>query len=227
MTRGKLIVIEGADGTGKQTQAALLEERLRTEGFAVEKFAFPRYDLYFGRMIKEYLEGHFGNPTEINPQLASLLYSLDRMDAAPEIKRLIDSGTHVICDRFIESNMGFQAAKIYSEVARENFLIWLEDLEHNRMGVPRSDLVFYLHTSVEVSQALIKERSEGSSRHLDGHEEDIDYQQRVFDTYKWIASRREHSKWCLIDCLREDGTMGSREEIHETLYKKSFEVINK
>ncbi len=178
-------------------------------------------------MIKEYLEGHFGNPIQINPKLASLLYALDRMDAATEIKRLLDSGTQVLCDRYVESNIGFQTAKIDDEAEKEEFLMWLEDLEHNQLGIPRSDLVFYLHTSVEVSQGLIRGRSEVSTRHLDGHERDINYQQRVFDTYKWIASRGEHSKWCLIDCLREDGTMRSREEIHETLYTKSLEVINK
>ncbi len=227
MTRGKLIVIEGADGTGKQTQAALLEERLRTEGFAVSKFAFPRYSLYFGGMIREYLGGYFGNPTQINPKLASLLYALDRMGAAPEIKSLLDAGTQVLCDRYVESNMGFQTAKIDDEAEKEKFLIWLEDLEHNQLGIPRSDLVFYLHTSVNVSQALIRGRSGVSTRHLDGHEKDMDYQQKVFDTYSWIASREEHSKWCFIDCLREDGTMRSKEEIHETLYIKSLEVINK
>src|SRR3989338_11474451 len=99
MRKGKLIVIDGADGTGKQTQTQMLEERLNLEGLSVAKFAFPRYDQYFGRMIRKYLEGHFGDPTKIDPRLASLLYALYRMGASPEIKKLLERDTYIICDR--------------------------------------------------------------------------------------------------------------------------------
>ncbi len=218
MRKGKLIVIDGADGTGKQTQTAMLEERLKLEGFKTEKFAFPRYDQYFGRMVKRYLEGQFGDPTKINPRLASLLYALDRMDAAPKIKELLEGGAYVLCDRYIESNMGFQAAKIDGESERKTFLLWLEDLEYNQLGVPKSDLVFYLHASADISQRLMKEREESTGTLADGHESNLDFQKRVVETYRWLAGNYSH--WRLINCLDSAGSMRTREDIHVEIYTK-------
>ena len=224
MTKGKLIVIDGGDGAGKRTQTGLLEDRLRSEGLVVAKFAFPRYEQYFGRMIRQFLNGDFGDPTKIDPKMTSLLYAMDRMQAAPEINGALDSGAVVLCDRYTQSNMAYQAAKIDDETQRIAFLAWLEDLEYNQLEVPRSDLAFYLQTSVAVSQRLIQERAGAdATRAVDAHESNVDYQTRVAETYRWLAGRDAH--WCLVDCLDGTSQMRLPQEIHREVYERAIEVI--
>ena len=122
MKKGKLIVFDGGDAVGKKTQSDKLTARLISENFPLMTYSFPQYETHFGKMVKQYLNGEFGNPVNINPKMASLLYALDRQQAAPSIRQSLESGTNVLCNRYIESNMGFQSAKIKNGTAERNII---------------------------------------------------------------------------------------------------------
>ena len=124
MERGKLIVLDGTDGSGKETQTKLLEERLNSEGIHVIKYTFPNYDTIFGQMITEYLDGEYGPTTSLHPKMASILYAFDRWKVAEEIRGHLEKGIYVLCDRYVESNMGYQQTKLPPE-NRDEFFNWL------------------------------------------------------------------------------------------------------
>ncbi|RZD31401.1 MAG: dTMP kinase [uncultured DHVE6 group euryarchaeote] len=210
MERGKLIVIDGTDGAGKETQTKLLEERLNAEGIHVIKYSFPNYDSIYGKMISQYLQGDFGKSTEVHPKLASILYALDRGMVADEMTGHLESGHYILCDRYIESNIAYQQAKL-PEKEREEFFKWLTDLEHNELRVPVSDAVLFLRVPVDISRTNMDNREE-----LDGHEENQNYQQEVLRSYEALA--KDSDKWTIIDCTN-NGEMCSREEIHKEIYQ--------
>ncbi len=210
MDQGKLIVLDGTDGSGKETQTKLLEERLNSEGIHVVKYTFPNYDSIFGQMITEYLSGEYGPTTSLHPKMASILYAFDRWKVADEIRGHLEQGNYVLCDRYVESNMGYQQAKLPDE-HRENFFEWLNKLEHKELNIPESDVVVFLRVPPNVSSTNMSNREK-----LDGHEKDISYQQKVLESYESLANQNE--KWTIINCI-EDGKMRSREDIHEDVYK--------
>ncbi len=209
MERGKLIVIDGTDGAGKETQTRLLEQRLNSEGIHVIKYSFPNYDSVYGRLISDYLQGEFGTSTEVHPKLASLLYAFDRWTVAGEMTGHLEAGHYILCDRYVESNMAYQRAKL-PEDEREEFFDWLNNLEHNELGIPESDSVLFLRVPVNVSRENMDTREK-----LDGHEEDQNYQHEVLKSYEALAENGD--KWTIIDCA-ENGEMRTREEIHEEIY---------
>lgn len=210
MERGKLIVIDGTDGAGKETQTKLLEQRLNSEGIHVIKYSFPNYDSVYGQMISQYLQGEFGTSTEVHPKLASLLYAFDRGMVADEMTGHLESGHYILCDRFIESNIAYQQAKLPEE-KRNEFFDWLTELEHNELRVPESDSVLFLRVPVDISRINMDEREE-----LDGHESNQTYQQKVLKSYESLS--KDNDKWTIIDCTN-NGEMRSREEIHEEIYQ--------
>ncbi|RZD31091.1 MAG: dTMP kinase [uncultured DHVE6 group euryarchaeote] len=210
MKRGKLIVIDGTDGAGKETQTKLLEERLNKEGIHVITYSFPNYDSIYGQMISQYLQGDFGTPTEVHPKLASLLYAFDRGIVADEMTGHLESGHYILCDRYIESNIAYQQAKL-PEKERGEFFKWLTNLEHNKLRVPESNAVLFLRVPVNVSRTNMDTRDE-----LDGHEENQNYQKEVLSSYESLA--KDSDKWTIIDCTT-NGEMRSREEIHEEIYQ--------
>jgi|TARA_Y100000310_G_scaffold92751_1_gene90363 dTMP kinase len=210
MERGKLIVIDGTDGAGKETQTKLLEQRLNAEGIHVIKYSFPNYDSVYGQMISQYLQGDFGTSTEVHPKLASLLYAFDRGMVADEMTGHLESGHYILCDRFIESNIAYQQAKLPEE-KRKEFFNWLIELEHKVLGVPESDSVLFLRVPVTVSRENMDAREK-----LDGHESNQTYQHEVLRSYESLA--QDSNKWKIIDCTA-NGEMRAREEIHEEIYQ--------
>jgi dTMP kinase len=210
MERGKLIVIDGTDGAGKETQTKLLEARLNEEGIQVVKYTFPNYNSFYGKMVSQYLQGDFGIATEIHPKFASLLYAFDRGNVADEMVRHLESGHYILCDRYIESNIAYQQAKL-PEKERKEFFNWLTNLEHNELGVPESDAVFFLKVPVDISRTNMASRDK-----LDGHESDQTYQQRVLRSYETLAEN--NNKWTIINCI-ENGKMRSRKDIHKEIYQ--------
>ena len=213
MERGKLIVFDGGDAVGKKTQSDKLSTRLISEKIPLVTYSFPQYENYFGIMVRQYLNGEFGNPVNIDPRIASLIYALDRQQASPDIKQHLESGTNVLCNRYIESNMGFQSAKIDDERERSKFLEWLLHTEHGELGVPRSDLVMYLYMPLEESEKLLEKRGEVR----DGHESDRNFQKKVVEAYMELANRYDH--WNLINCSAGNGSIRTIDDIHEEVYK--------
>ncbi len=206
---GTIIVLEGCDGSGKDTQTAMLLSRLASESIPFETMQFHRRATPIGKAIDHALSGGLGIPPQQLPmEFMSMLFAEDRREAAPQIQQWVDSGKLVLLNRYVESNMGFQCAKAANPAERENKLRWLEDLEYSRFGIPRSTAVIYLSLPPEVAAR----RRKGG----DLHDTDIEYQRRVASTYAWLASR-EPQKWTVIS-----GMDGARErsvdEIHQDIY---------
>src|SRR3989344_584612 len=215
MNSGKLIVFEGADGSGKTTQSKLLLNYLRKHKVPSAYISFPRYEeSLWGEMVKRYLLGDFGKVYEVHPYLASLAYAGDRMAAASTIRNWITDGKIVVCNRYIGSNMAHMGAKISSQSEKSKYIEWLEKLEYKENGIPKEDLVIFLSVPVEVSRKLMKDRK------LDIHENDLEYLEKVVGVYEELARTREN--WVRVDCTR-DGEILDPQEIH----KKVLEVLRK
>jgi dTMP kinase len=133
---GIFIVLEGVDGSGKSTQFRLLSERLKAVGYDVEVFKFPQYDQSSSHFIKKYLNGDYGNASEISPYTASLFYALDRYEASPRIKDALHKGKIVLSDRYVGSNMAHQGGKFTNSGEQRGFFIWEDGLEFQMLGIP-------------------------------------------------------------------------------------------
>lgn len=159
MKKGKLIVIDGIDGSGKATQTRLLEARLKKEGHKVKVIDFPRYqDNFFGKLIGEYLSGVYGDFIQMDPRVASLLYAADRFESSHIMKKWIDQGYIVLSDRYVSANQIHQGGKIRSAKEREKFLAWLEKMEYSVFKIPTPELVVYLDVPFEISQYWLKQK---------------------------------------------------------------------
>ena len=145
--RGKLLVIEGTEGSGKETQADLLVKRLNEMGEKAVKMRFPMYDTPTGKIIYEHILNKDGNSyfdEEVDPKALSLYYAADRVNNIGKINELLDKGVHVVLDRYVESNMAYQASKFEDIKDRVNMIFWMEQLEFNLLDLPRPDKVIFL-----------------------------------------------------------------------------------
>lgn len=210
---GKLIVLEGADGAGKATQAKLLVERFRSEGIEVESLEFPRYeDNFFGSYVKEWNDGVHGNFVELDPRLASVLFACDRYESRDLIKGWLEEGKHVILDRYVSASMLHQGAKLTDVDKRGAFLLWLEKLEYDVFKMPRPDIVVYLDMPAEMRHALLT--TDELKPNLGHTETDMIYQVDVQNCARQIASLE---KWRTVSCLMDD-KLRSRDNINTELY---------
>lgn len=168
--KGKLIVIDGIDGSGKATQAALLRKRLQKAGVKIKTIDFPRYDSnFFGHLIGEYLSGKYGDFIEVAPRLASVLYAADRFESSKNIKKWLDEGYVVVADRYVSANQIHQGGKISDLGERKEFLKWLDTMEHKVFGIPRPDLVIYLDVPFEVSKEWLEQKvAQRKKKYLNG-----------------------------------------------------------
>jgi len=216
MKRGKIILSEGTDGSGKNTQAKRLFERLNSEGTKSEIMSFPRYETPTERIIakcylgKDGKKSWFPNPTELNPKIASLYYASDRLAAKSEIESIINSGTNLILDRYVESNMAHQGEKLKGN-ERRRFFGWIENLEYHINNMPRPDETIFLYVPTEVALELRKSRETS-----DAHESSLEHLKNAEETYLQLAKRL---KWTKIDCT-QNGIMRTIEGIAEEVYQK-------
>ena len=206
---GKLIIIEGSDASGKQTQSRLLVERLEKESSPSASIAFPRYDTFFGKLVKKYLDGELGGKDSMPAEVPSLLYALDRFDASPLIQKMLSENKIVICDRYTASNIAHQAAKLPKET-RPALIEWIKQVESS---LPVPTLTIYLDVPVEFSQKLMEQ--EGRKKDL--HEQDVHYLKAVREIYLNLASQ---PGWVKIDCV-SGGRLLAINEIHELIWEKS------
>lgn len=219
-TRGKLIVIDGIDKVGKETQTNLLVKRLRKEGKKVRAVHFPRYgENLLGALIRECIEGKHGDFAKLSPKIASVLYAADRFETKVWIEKLLARGYMVIADRYVSSNQIHQGGKIKDAKQRKEFLKWLDTLEYKIFGLPRPHLVIYLELPLELSHKLKEEyyRKYGTSK--DTLEND--------KVYYHNSARSAHDlgrayKWRIISCADTGGPGGKKtlpkEVIHERVY---------
>src|SRR3989344_9179485 len=158
--RGKLIVIDGIDGSGKATQVKLLAEKLKQLKIPVKTIDFPHYDdNFFGKLIGEYLSGAYGDFIQTDPRVASVLYAADRFESSQQIKNWLAQGFVVIADRYVSANQIHQGGKIADNKKRQDFLRWLDQMEYEIFKIPRPDLVIYLDVPLAVSQAWLEQKA--------------------------------------------------------------------
>lgn len=214
--RGRLIVLEGTDGSGKATQTALLAERLRKAGREVRQLSFPRYDQDSSMLVRMYLGGAFGtDPQSVNAYAASTFYAVDRYASyKQDWGAYYEDGGLVLTDRYTTSNAVHQASKL-SGKERKTYLDWLFDFEYRLMGLPAPDLVIYLDVPTELSAALRRLREEKTGTHADIHEADEAYLRRCRESGRQVA---DYAGWRRLDCARE-GRMRPPEEIHEEIWR--------
>ena len=217
---GKLFVIDGTDGSGKQTQFQKLQESLTKDGIDYKVVSFPNYDSPSSSLVKMYLSGEFGeNAKEISPYIASTFYAADRYATFQKgYKKYYEDGGIILADRYTTANMVHQAGKIKDEKEREKFLNWLWDFEFNLYGLPVPNEVFFLNMPVEKSIELMKDR-ENKFTHQDKkdiHERDINH---LKDAYEAACDVSKKYNWYEIKCVKNN-EIRTIEDIHQEIYKE-------
>lgn len=217
MTTGKLIIIEGSDGTGKTTQTRLLSERIEREGEKTHYVHFPRHDHPSAYFVGKMLRGEYGPLEDQEPYRTSVFYTLDRFDASFELRPLLESGIHVITDRYTSSNIGHQGGKFHSLEEKKKYFSWLDEFEYGTFNIPKPDMVIFLHAPFEVSQKLLEERNKDGHNGQKGdiHEADKEHLRAATQSYEIAASMFDY--WHSVECV-EGGKLRSIEEIHEDVY---------
>jgi dTMP kinase len=207
--RGKLIVLDGNDGSGKYTQAELLAERLREMGHQVLLLSFPDYQTFFGWVLKKALDGEYPDFANMNPYAASAIYAINRMELVKRMTDFIEEGGIVVCDRYVSANEIHQGGKIKDHRERLTFLSWVEDYEYEKIGIPRPDISIYLDVPPAVSRALMSDKT------WDTVENNPQYLENSHRSAQWLIAREPH-KWLHVRCATR-GLMCSREEIHHEI----------
>lgn len=212
---GKLIVFEGTDGSGKSTQFELLAKRLEAEQIGFQRLRFPQYEEPSSALIRMYLGGAFGDdPEAVNAYAASTFYAVDRYASYQRVwKDYYQGGGLVVSDRYTTSNAVHQGSKV-PEGERAEFFRWLYDLDYDRMGLPRPDLVVLLDMPVELSEQLMRKREQSTGTHADIHERDEDYLKKCRDVALHAA---KYYGWRTVSCAK-DGAIRGVEDIHEEVY---------
>lgn len=207
---GKLIVIEGLDGSGKSTQLDLLNENLAKRGIDTRSVSFPNYDNPSSTLVKMYLQGNFGkNPNDVNAFAASVFYTVDRYASfKSDWGEYYNNGGTVVAGRYTTSNAVHQASKL-PECEWEAFLSWLYDFEYNKIGIPKPDKVIFLDMPIEVSQKLLSKRYKGDETKKDIHESDTEY---LNNCRKAALFTAKYSNWEIIPCAA-NGEARSIEDI--------------
>ena len=211
---GKLIVIEGLDGSGKATQSNLLYEALLAQGKQVRKVSFPAYESDSSALVKMYLAGEFGkNPNDVNAYAASTFFAVDRFASyKQDWGKFYEAGGIVIADRYTTSNAIHQCSKLPRE-EWDSFVQWLFDFEFKLMGIPAPDKVIYLQVDPEVSQKLMTQRYQGDESKKDIHERDLSYLAKSREAAQYCADKLG---WITVKC--DDGdAMRSIQQIHKDI----------
>ena len=212
---GKLIVFEGTDGSGKSTQFKAMCRRLAEEGHAYENLVFPQYKEPSSALIRMYLAGEFGSrPGDVNPYAASAFYAVDRYASMKKVwGERYEKGGLIVADRYTTSNAVHQSAKLPAD-QREAFCRWLDEFEHDRLELPRPDLVVYLDMPTEWSVKLLRSREQATNTQADIHEVDADY---LVSCRTAALQAAQVLGWTVIPCVQDD-KLRTVEDIHEQIW---------
>lgn len=212
---GKLIVIEGTDGSGKSTQFQRLCQRLEQEKISFRHAVFPRYEEPSSALIRLYLSGAFGeDPSDVNPYAASAFYAVDRYASyRQDWGAWYEAGGLVLCDRYTTSNAVHQASKLSGE-AQDAFFRWLYQFEFQQLELPEPDLVLYLDMPTGQSVSLLRSREEATHTKADIHERDSEYLAACRET---AAHAADVLGWKRIPCT-QNGQVRTVEEIHSDIW---------
>lgn len=222
MKKGKLIVIEGTDCSGKETQANLLLDALNKNGYRTIKMQFPMYDTPTGKIVggpylgKSFIcDGYFEEgASHVDPKVAALYFAADRKYNIDKVLKALDEGVNVILDRYVDSNMAHQAGKILDDVAQNEMIDWLDRLEYGFLELPRPDTTIFLYMPYEATLVLKAGREEKP----DQHEADPEHLQSAERAYKKLAKKYLYNT---VECT-ENGRIKTKDEIADEVYKVIF-----
>ena len=219
---GKLIVIEGLDGSGKSTQLELLKKTLKERQVNFKSVSFPDYDSNSSALIKMYLNGEFGTrPDDVNAYASSVFYTVDRYASFKKNwGEYYNDGGVVVAGRYTTSNAVHQTSKL-DKSDWKTFLDWLYEFEYNKVGIPKPDKVIFLDMPIEVSQKLLTGRYNGDNSKKDIHEGDVEYLKKCRDAAYFTA---EYSDWSVISCA-ENGDARKIEDIAADILREVLEVL--
>ncbi|MFZ3032109.1 MAG: thymidylate kinase [Candidatus Moraniibacteriota bacterium] len=229
MKKGKLIVLDGTDGSGKATQTKLLQARLKKEGYRVQTLDFPQYEKnFFGGLIGECLAGEHGDFVSIDPYIGSTLYAADRFESKDKIMRWLKVGCVVVLDRYVSSNQIHQGGKITDAKKRKKFLEWLEKMEYGVFGIPRPDGIIYLDVPVALSQKLLASKGQKEKKtYLKKRKTDVvEGSQKYLDDSRQSALLlvKKQNRWLRVECAKKD-EMLSREVVAEKVWDQVKKIL--
>ncbi|HTE49175.1 MAG TPA: hypothetical protein VK675_04685 [Candidatus Paceibacterota bacterium] len=226
--KGKLIVIDGTDSSGKATQTELLIKHLKQDGRKVKVVDFPQYySNFFGKFIGHCLSEQYYNFVKVHPKIASVLYAADRYESRDKIIKWLKEGNIVIANRYASANQIHQGGKIAGTEKRKDFLQWLAEMEYKVFKVPRPDAVIYLDVPVPIVMKLIRERNKSDRRSYlgekqDVHEKDVKFLENSRRSALWLSNTQKG--WIKIECMKR-GILNTRENIHQEIYEKIKKII--
>lgn len=223
---GKLIAIEGLDGSGKDTQSKLLYANLLEECRNAKLLSFPDYESPSSTLVKMYLDGEFGKkPGDVNAYAATMFFAADRYASYKKgwSELYAQSDSVIVANRYTTSNAIHQLSKLERE-EWDDFLTWLYDFEFGKLGLPKPGLVIYLEVKPEVTLEYVRRRSEETGRKMDIHEKDREY---MIHCYKAAVYAADKLGWVRIQCCNEEGTgLLSIEEIQEKVQEKVIKFLD-
>lgn len=221
--KGKLIVLEGTDGSGKSTQFGRLCQRLEQANIPFQKLVFPQYQEPSSALIRMYLAGEFGtHPSDVNAYAASAFYAVDRYASYKKVwGEWYENGGLVVADRYTTSNAVHQASKL-PRSEREDFFHWLDEFEYGKLGLPAPDKVFYLDVPTDASVQLLRSREAATNTHADIHEQDTAYLRTCRETASQAA---DTLGWYRVQCV-SNGAMRGIEDISDEIWSRLASVLN-
>lgn len=217
--KGKLIVIEGGDGSGKATQSGLLLAYLSEKKIPHMSLDFPNYESFFGKMIGQFLRGEYGPLDSVSPYLAALLFALDRKLVKEHIISALHEGKIIVANRYVSSNIAHQGSKIKNPEERAHFISWLKQLEFEVHGLPAEDAIIFLHVPWQTAKELTTKKNERS--YLNGGKEDIQeanltHRQETEMMYTELS--QNDPRWITISCMEHD-TIKKKDVIHHEIVR--------
>ena len=222
--RGKFIVIDGTDGSGKATQTKMLVKRLQKMRRKVRLEDFPQYGQKSAGPVEDYLNGEYGTAQQLGPRIPSIFYAVDRFAAASRIRKYLNAGYIVICNRYVTASMAHQGGKIKNAQARLKFFQWLFELEYNFFGIPKPDHNLILHVPAKIAQKLVDKKGPRfyiGAKKRDIHEKDLQHLLAAEATYIKIAKRVHYP---LIEAF-QNGMLLTPEQVHELVWRKIRKIL--
>ena len=212
---GKLIVLEGTDGSGKSTQFRLLCQRMEREGISFQRLVFPQYQEPSSALLRMYLNGEFGShPSDVNPYAASTFFAVDRYAGYKQHwGSYYENGGLMVLDRYTTSNAVHQSSKL-SPAQRDAFFRWLSDFEYGALGLPQPDLVLWLDMPISLAVANLRRREAATHTAADIHEVDTGY---LTACRQAAAQAADFYGWRRIPCTDSSGALRTPEEIHREI----------
>lgn len=196
--RGKFIVVEGIDGSGKRTQIEALAAEFARRRIAFSQISFPNYGGFFGKLVGQFLNGEFGPLAAVDPHFSAMLYAGDRLESKPAIESALASGRTMLADRYVASNLAHQGARMPRD-KRAEFLAWLKQLEYEIYALPAEDLTIYLRLPAAEAQRLVGKKGEReyTKSRRDLQEADLAHLEAAAQVYDELA---REPNWVTIEC---------------------------